>query len=435
MLRDTGNSSQTLERFSGAVSMRLIDRHDGLLAAGLMFTAMVVFQPSIHYVLDLARQVEATYNVELIPAFLILSVMFVFHQQGKRRETGALAAAATHEAAQVRERMAELERLGAFGQALARTLTSDALREVVARHAAEFLEGAEGWILLTMNGRWDVLIDTRGDTRPERLTTLERLAEDTLKQAPGALSEPGWTTREGYVCLPMVVAGTPVGVLGVLERHDAGADRRRRVLSAAAALLAITVRNVQLFLEIRDNSIRDPLTGCFSRGHGLELVETELQRGRRSGVPPSMLMVDIDRFKEINDHHGHLSGDNVLAAIGRQVRNVLRSTDITCRYGGDEFLILLSETSVEGASHVAEWLRQEIANVAVVSNGGRVPVSASIGVTTASVGELDVRTLIKRADEALYSAKRDGRDCVRALVVPEAGDRAQGVASHKINAA
>ena len=415
--------------------MKLIGRHDGLLVAGLMFTALVVFQPSIHYVLEFARQVETTYHVELVPALLILSVMFVFHQHGKRREMEARAVAAAGEAAQVGERMKELECLGAFGQALARALTTDAMRAVVWRHLTEFLEGTEGWILLTTNGRWEVLVDTRCDSGPERLAGLERLAEDVLKQAPGASSQPGWITREGYLCLPMVVAGTPVGVIGVLERPDAGAARRRRLLPAAAALLAITVRNVQLFLEIKDNSVRDPLTGCYSRAHGLELIETELQRAKRSGIPASILMFDIDRFKEINDRHGHLSGDNVLAAIGRQIARVLRSTDITCRYGGDEFLILLPETPFEGASHVAEWLRQEIANVAVVSNGGRVPVSASLGVATASVGELDVRTLIKRADEALYQAKRDGRDCVRGLAIPEADDRGEDLVSRKINAA
>ena len=177
------------------------------------------------------------------------------------------------------------------------------------------------------------------------------------------------------------------------------------------------------------------MTGCYNRAHALELIETELQRAKRYGVPASILMFDIDRFKEINDRHGHLSGDNVLAAIGRQIARVLRSTDITCRYGGDEFLILLPETPFQGASHVAEWLRQEIANVAVVSNGGRVAVSASIGVATTSEGELDVRTLIKRADEALYQANGDGRDCVRGLAVPEADDRREDLVSRRINAA
>jgi diguanylate cyclase (GGDEF)-like protein len=405
--------------------MRLIGRHDGLLAAGLMFAALVVFQPSIHYLFDAARQVEATYHVELIPALLILSVMFVFHQHGKRRETDALAASATRDAAQARERMRELERLGAFGQALAKALTPEALRQVVIRYIDDFLEGTEGWVLLTAGGCWEEVVDTRGDGRPERQLVLERLAGETLKDASPDLSEPRWTRGQGYLCLPMLVAGVPVGVVGMAERADAAAERRQRVLSAAATLLAITVKNVQLFQEVRENGTRDPLTGCYSRGRGLELMEAELRRARRSGNLPAMLMFDVDEFKDINDHHGHLSGDNVLAAIGRDVRSLLRSTDVVCRYGGDEFLVLLPETPAEGACQVAESLRKRVGEVAVMSGHGRVCVTVSIGVAAASEGELDPGAVIKRADEALYRAKRGGRNRVcGAPGIPEARARA-----------
>jgi diguanylate cyclase len=120
-------------------------------------------------------------------------------------------------------------------------------------------------------------------------------------------------------------------------------------------------------------------------------------------------MFDIDHFKTVNDTGGHLHGDAVLAAVGRQLSDVLRSTDFRCRYGGDEFLIILPDTPVLGAQHVAECIRRGIAEMTLA--GGRpAGVTASLGVTAALGGETDVRAAIARADEALYRAKRAGRN-------------------------
>ena len=132
----------------------------------------------------------------------------------------------------------------------------------------------------------------------------------------------------------------------------------RNILSAAAALLAVSLKNAELFREVRENSVYDPLTGCYRRAHALEVLENELRRARRSQQPVSTIMFDLDHFKNINDTQGHLAGDAVLVAIGTRMRSVLRGSDLKCRYGGEEFLIVLPDTPMESARRVGPTIFQ-----------------------------------------------------------------------------
>ena len=137
-------------------------------------------------------------------------------------------------------------------------------------------------------------------------------------------------------------------------------------------------------------------------------------------LPLSILMFDIDHFKSINDQLGHLRGDDLLRAVGAQLTRVFRATDVRCRYGGDEFLVILLGTPLLGAQQAAENLRREIQTLAMVAGDRTVPVTASIGVASAASAEMDVTALIERADEALYQAKRSGRNrfCVAGPAEP-----------------
>jgi diguanylate cyclase (GGDEF)-like protein len=130
----------------------------------------------------------------------------------------------------------------------------------------------------------------------------------------------------------------------------------------------------------------------------------------------SLIMFDLDRFKEVNDRYGHLCGDAVLAAVGARMRAVLRGSDFKCRYGGEEFLVLLPETPLEGAKRVADTLRHDLSEMAIQWKGETLTITASFGVTTAMPSEIDIKALIGRADVALYRAKDHGRDCVRLSV-------------------
>ena len=162
--------------------------------------------------------------------------------------------------------------------------------------------------------------------------------------------------------------------------------------------------------RLRESVMVDRLTGAASREFLERQVLLELQRAERSGAPLCLLVIDLDHFKTINDELGHAPGDQVLAEVNAAVRQVLRSGDVLARFGGDEFVALLTGTGPELGREVAERVRSAIAGVQV--SDGR-PISASIGLTAYRAGD-DFARLFERADRALYDAKRAGRDQVRA---------------------
>jgi diguanylate cyclase (GGDEF)-like protein len=392
--------------------LRIAGRHDSVLLAGFAFALLVIFQRSLQYLFGVANDIERTYGVALVPALLILSVMFVFHLHSNRRETRAEATAAAKEAALARARTHELEQLMVLGQALSRALTLDSIHEAIWRHVPPLAEGAELWMVIRRDGEWERVTD-RAQTRWPA-GTIEATA-DTVSQAPAPdRARPDGIEHGDSVCFVITAGDRAAAVIGLTPLTIA--PEVRRTIGAAATLLGIALHNVELFTEVRDHGLRDALTGCFNRAHGLEVLEAELTRARRTDGPLSVMMFDIDQFKHINDANGHLCGDEVLAAVGYRLRHVLRRSDLRCRYGGDEFLVLLPETPAAGAIRVAEWVRGEIEEIQVAGRDAGVSPSASIGVATWAPGET-LDSLLERADRALYAAKDAGRNCVRAAAV------------------
>ena len=386
----------------------LIWRRDGWLILGLLLATLVGFEGSVRKAFEFARQVEVAYGLALLPALFILCGLLAFHQYAKRQEMKTEAAAAAAEAAQVRERLSELERLSTLGHALAGCLTFDALQQVVWRHLPGVAGANDAWLLAYNGATWQVLADTSG-LGADRLEPLQALAVQALTTPAGGATPADGIDCEGTACFPMIVGGQVVGVLG-LEDAASADPSRRRMMGAAAALLAIAARNVQLFLDVRDDALHDRLTGCLGRAHGLETLARELVRVGRTRRPVSVVMFDIDHFKSINDRYGHLVGDDVLAAVGERLRSLLRGSDTKCRYGGDEFLVILPETSAEGAVHVADWLRQQLSALRLPALGD-ASLQVSFGVATVD-RRLDAKEMIARVDAALYRAKESGRDRV-----------------------
>ncbi|RPJ67698.1 MAG: GGDEF domain-containing protein [Acidobacteria bacterium] len=407
---DPGRDSWRGTAFKVSREAFVVWRRDGWLIVGLILAALIVFEASVRRIFQVAHQAEVAYGLALLPALFILTAILLFQQYVKRQEAKTEAAAAAAEAAQVRERLLELERLAGLGHSLAGCLNFDALQQVVWKHLPRLVGRHDAWVLTYHDGVWQVLADTSGEGA-DRLEVLQRHAAHTLSQPPDTWLRPEGTEHEGTVCFPMTVGDKTIGVAGLAGAPPAG--RERRLMAAAASLLAMAVRNVQLFLDTRDNALHDGLTGCVTRAHGLEVLGRELDRVARKPIPVSILMFDVDGFKLMNDRYGHLVGDEVLTAVGQRIRQVLRRSDTKCRYGGDEFLVILPETPAEGAVHVAEWLRQEFAKLRVPRVAGEpLTVSASFGAVTTEKF-VDAKELVGRADLALYEAKRDGRDCVR----------------------
>jgi diguanylate cyclase (GGDEF)-like protein len=393
-------------------------RRDLWLIVGLLIATVVVFSRPIMRLLDVAREVEQAYGLGLIPGLIILTVVFAFHLQDKRMANRTEIAAAEATARLAQERSRDLERLVTFGQSLTRSLDLDAIRETVTTHLSELAQTDEAWVMIRSGDHWALLAGASPESRTTDARARERLADHALALESDKRQHSGGIDWEGQVCFPMIAAGTAVGVMGLPEDTGEFTESRRRMLAAAAALLAVSVKNAQLFREVRDNSLRDGLTGCFNRTHALEVIDTELRRARRSHQRLSVIMFDIDHFKAINDRYGHLCGDAVLAMVGRKMRDVLRGSDMKCRYGGEEFLVLLPETPVAGAEHVAETLRRELAETPVAWSGQVVELTASFGIAVALPSEVESKALIARADGALYRAKNEGRNCIRVASNP-----------------
>ena len=157
----------------------------------------------------------------------------------------------------------------------------------------------------------------------------------------------------------------------------------------------------------------DPLTGVYNRRTFIELADKALARAQRNALPLSLLMLDLDHFKRVNDRHGHMAGDEVLRSFARLVETCLRYEDLLVRYGGEEFCVLLPDTTHEGAMALAERIRALVDETPLHIMRAHIHVTVSFGVYTARAGETcTVELLLGRADQALYRAKAAGRNRV-----------------------
>jgi diguanylate cyclase (GGDEF)-like protein len=387
--------------------MRLIGRNDLFLLLGLTAALFAIFSRPLARVLDWAREIDRSWGLQLVPGLVILAVVLTFHQVRKRHEMRVQALASAAAARLATERV---ERLVTFGKALGEALDHAAIGRVVRDHLPSLAEGRGAWAMALGSGTW----------RPLAVVADRSLTECELAARRALGDEPeGSDPVPSDVCFPMMVGRQPVGVVGVADQAVTG--HQRTVLAAAAALLAGALKNAELFEVVHENSVRDSLTGCFNRQHAMEILDVELRRARRTKQALSLMILDLDHFKAINDRHGHLCGDAALSSVGLRMQAVLRASDVKCRYGGEEFLLLLPETTLAGAGHVAEVLRHDLEKHPVKwhkqgSDAAEIRITASIGVTTVVPGEVDPTAVIARADAALYQAKKLGRN--RVCVAP-----------------
>lgn len=166
-------------------------------------------------------------------------------------------------------------------------------------------------------------------------------------------------------------------------------------------------------LSLRAQVITDPLTGLFNLRHFRTALDIEMERTIRTSVPTTLMMIDLDHFKQVNDQWGHEVGNQVLKTTARLICKATRQLDIQCRYGGEEFVVILPSTSLLLASQVAERLREMIAQAEIVVDESVLRVTASIGLSVYLPNEVtDASCLIKKADECLYQAKTEGRNRV-----------------------
>jgi len=184
-------------------------------------------------------------------------------------------------------------------------------------------------------------------------------------------------------------------------------------IGGIVGLISDITAQKQLENELRRMATTDPLTGSANRRHFLECAWREISHHRRKKKPVSLIMLDIDHFKGINDGHGHAIGDAILKSFVDTCRRVIRDVDLLARIGGEEFVILLPDTDEDGATRVSQKIRQAIAEIRVPNASGRgVGFKVSMGIVEAQGDGVSIEEMMRQADSALYSAKRSGRDRV-----------------------
>ncbi|MBI4187419.1 MAG: diguanylate cyclase [Chloroflexi bacterium] len=254
-----------------------------------------------------------------------------------------------------------------------------------------------------------------GDRIPIKGTATEWVAANKRTVVePDLMQESRFATAEYYikqgvrsiVYLPLIAKGKAIGTLTVASRHpNAYSQRQMALLEQLAAQIAMPVENSRLYATVEERARIDELTGLLNRRSLDEIIASEIHRHSRYGGAFSLVVLDLDFFKNFNDNYGHLAGDKLLRKIGGIMKSSIRSADQAFRYGGDEFAILLPQTSVEAAYEVAERVRQRIASA---KESASIPVTASLGLASWPVDGIGAHQLIAAADAALYQAKRSG---------------------------
>ena len=268
--------------------------------------------------------------------------------------------------------------------------------------------------------------DTRnliGETYPMAGSRLCNMAVQRKRPLIGAITGPE------DILLPLrpdidvhSFLGVPVvfrdHVTGLIALYNTGAraftDDDAQVAELFASQVAIALDNSRRVELMERQAVTDELTGLYNRRAFALMGDKEVGRARRYQRPLALILFDIDHFKTVNDSHGHLIGDHVLRVLTERVTKTTRATDIVCRYGGEEFIVLMPEAGRDEAVAMAERLREEISRMTVVTAGGTLSLTISLGVAgLGQNGDEDLDSLIARADRAMYQAKAAGRNTVR----------------------
>lgn len=240
------------------------------------------------------------------------------------------------------------------------------------------------------------------------VTHKKAMVESDLSQ-PSRFVTAGPHLKQGVhsiAYLPLIVKGRAIGSLIVASRHPNAYSRRHMMLlKQLASQVALPIENTRLYAEVAEKARVDELTGLLNRRSLDEMLVTEINRQSRYGGVFSLIILDVDSLKTVNDNYGHLAGDELLRQIGVITKKAIRGADQAFRYGGDEFAMLLPNTSLGAANQVAERVRKQVASEVMA---GDIPVTASLGLASWPANGRGANEVMAAADAALYQAKRSG---------------------------
>ena len=320
---------------------------------------------------------------------------------------------------------------------LARAITSNldlaAILQTVLEYVDHFIE-ADLWALLMIDRDREELYYTglQGGVNP-------RLSDIRIKLGEGLA---GWVAQHGETLIIQEAAadprsasvasehltvssaiGLPIrgrrGTHGVLEiinpRLNESTDYGIAFLHILVDFAAIAIENSQHVTQVEQLTITDDATGLYNSRHLYAVLERELAAARRDAQPVSLVFLDLDRFKQVNDEHGHLAGTELLSLVGRRLRELARPSDLCFRYGGDEFVILMPQTAREEAFRIARRMHERLAaHTFQLSGGLELSVNSSAGVSAFPADGRTVHAILGIADNRMYSVKNSGRGRVEA---------------------
>ncbi len=335
--------------------------------------------------------------------------------------------------AEVEQRSQEITTLNTMSGLLQSSLSAEEAYAVVGRLVPQLFAGKAGQISLTSNSR--NLVEAEAVWGDQGAAEQVFTPQDCWALRRGRLhwSEPGSAAGLAcrhvgapapfaHVCAPMLAQGEALGVLTLIgATPDAVfSEAERQLAQTVADSLALALANLRLRETLRNQSVRDPLTGLFNRRYMEETLERELRRASRQALPIGVVVLDLDHFKHFNDTFGHAAGDLLLRELAALLRANIRAEDVPCRYGGEEFVLILPGAPPETVQQRAERICQEVAHLQASYNGQLLgQVTLSLGVATFPEHGSTVAGLLRTADAALYRAKRQGRNQV---VIAEAGE-------------
>lgn len=214
-----------------------------------------------------------------------------------------------------------------------------------------------------------------------------------------------------YACHPLIIDGEPYALLHYYYMGTSLSPNKLQMARIGADAIKMALANLKMQENMRQETIRDPLTGLFNRRYMMEILHLEIARSERSRRSLALIMIDVDYYKSINDQYGHSLGDQVLVQVSQVFLENIRRGDVACRFGGDEFVLVMPGVSLEVAVQRAEFIRLKVGNMKVrVEGGGEENITLSMGVAAYPSHGANADALLRAADQALYRAKEQGRN-------------------------
>lgn len=348
----------------------------------------------------------------------------VTKQKQHQEELARLHAEATANIAELQRREAAMIRINELNDLLQTCNSRDEAYPLIGLAAADLLSETSGGLAVFVGS--NARLETVAQWGAAPVMQPEFLLDDCWALRRGRMHEvarpkEGVTCRHfavppsgPYLCYPLAVHGESLGLLHIRPDADAPVrDEQRAMVVTLAEMVKLALSNLKLREVLAQQATHDALTGLYNRQYLDETLSREMHRARRRKSPLSAAMLDIDHFKGFNDSYGHDAGDALLREIGTVLRRAIRASDIVCRYGGEEFILVFPDSTIPQILPRLEAVRREVKSRRVSHRGQELPgVSVSIGVAQAPEHGSTPEELIRAADQALYRAKDIGRDRV-----------------------